>query len=279
MKQFSLILLILVASCSEEAITPEPRKIPTTGKNPAEETVAPQPPSDPESRKLYDHLLSTDWAGPIGSGESSGRLRFTPNKVELVYAWIMQSLPGEFEIEKERLSLSFEGSIHSHRTQQEEFYHLNAECLLKGRTHPFDYQIYLECHWTKKCENGYMLCESLPDSTKFYDQNSSQSPGEDATIDGVKAITVEPVEKKTIMDAYIRVAPSVNAQHLTNLESCIGGTPEKYEAGSTFLILARTPTKTTLLEKSDYWYYGVYSIADCASGWGERGWIFGGLLE
>ena len=165
-------------------------------------------------------------------------------------------------------------------SSREAQYNIQGDCSFGQDDHPFKYQSFLECHWSSKCSDPEMLlCSTLPDSLRWFDPTSNKEPGQSAVIGDTEIVTLGLQKARTKQDVFVRTSPSVQAPHIEGILSCGDGFPDRYKKGNQFILIGRTLQKSEVLGTSDYWYYGIYWVNDCVSSWGNRGWIFGSLLE
>ena len=278
------ILLGLLICCSdshkesEQPQTREKQDAPIAKSQPVEPRIIYE---NPEVQSNYETLIGTgtSWIGQLGT-VATPAVRFEAEKVYF-YPEGMTVFEGNYTPTVDGVELTVEGEREGHLPKVRII--LTGKCKFRVQPHPFEYQKYIECSWHKSCQgtdDHGMACE-LPRRSRFFDPTSRQPPGQFTQINGQRVVTLAPSEKTTTEDAFIRLSPSINAKYATDLLTCGSGenTPDRYETGSTFTLIARTVEKDTVNGRSDHWFYGLYGASDCAYSWPGRGWIFGALLE
>ena len=238
----------------------------------------PGPPKSrqPEQSAKQNRLEDTRWGGQL-ENTTQPYLLFGEQEVILSFP-LMTELKGQYRPTNSGAEIHVRGPSGN--------YGLNAEleftgsCIFGHKEHAYEFQDFLDCQWKrikpKSLESEFQQISIPP---RFFDPKSHKPQGQLATVNGTKIITLGLQESHTRADVFIRKGPSVSTPRIEGLTSCIADNPDRYEAGSRFLLIGRTLDKVKLLDTEDYWYYGVYWITDCAWGSSGRGWIYGGLLE
>ena len=225
-----------------------------------------------------DRLQSQVWEGQLGSNPHP-YMRFSDRKVILYFPASQQLTEGDFTLDANIVQLAFRGPLQDAGGSHD--FSVEGNCRLKHDPHPYLFQDYLDCTWTKQCKSqDHLKCSILTRNHRFYDPNSHKPPGEKIRIGEFNAVTVG-LQKATLKtDAFVRVAPDINAAHLKGFVECGKHDPERYSADSPFTMIGRTQLKDRLLDTEDYWYYGIVWPGYCNPVKDLRyGWIFGSMLE
>lgn len=274
-----LTVLLCAGHCSEQD-TGSPEK-PSFSERPENQKPGVSY-SDPALQKVYETLTETNWSGQLDSGSYFG-LSIFGKKVGMTYPGTRHGIDGTLHLEPGIIKIRFSGrTIFAPGVNERYQYDITGRCHIAREDLPYQYQVYLECHWVKDCENPVMLvCSMLPDSLRWFDPKSHKPAGQSTVIDGTEIVTLGLQDATTKEDVFIRLGPSVTADHAMDLLQCghANDTLDRYEEGNSFTLIGRTLEKSEVLGSFDYWYYGVYGASDCASGWAGKGWIFGSLLK